>query len=42
MLTKVSGIILAGGMSRRLGRDKAIEEIEGQTLIERAIDRLSL
>ena len=42
MLNKVSGIILAGGMSRRLGRNKAIEKIGGQPLIERAIDKLSL
>ena len=37
----VSAIVLAGGMSRRLGRNKAIEPIDGQPLITRVIDRLS-
>ena len=32
---------LAGGMSRRLGRNKAVEEIGGERLIERVINRLS-
>ena len=36
----VSGIILAGGLSRRLGRDKAVEPIEGQPLIRRVIERI--
>ena len=36
-----SGVALAGGMSRRLGRNKAVEEIGGKRLIERVIDRLS-
>jgi len=36
-----SGIALAGGMSRRLGRNKAVEEIGGERLIERVINRLS-
>ena len=34
-------IILAGGKSSRLGRDKALEKIGGQYLIERVIDSLS-
>jgi len=34
-------IILAGGKSLRLGRDKALEEIGGKSLIERVIERLS-
>ncbi|MFQ5924904.1 MAG: molybdenum cofactor guanylyltransferase [Dehalococcoidia bacterium] len=34
-------IVLAGGKSLRLGRDKALEEIGGQTIVERVIARLS-
>ena len=37
----VSGIVLAGGLSRRLGRDKAVEPIGGEPLITRCISRLS-
>lgn len=37
----VTGIILAGGLSRRLGRDKAVEPINGQPLIGRVMDALS-
>jgi molybdenum cofactor guanylyltransferase len=37
----VTSIVLAGGKSLRLGRDKALEEIGGQRLIERVIERLS-
>jgi molybdopterin-guanine dinucleotide biosynthesis protein A len=36
----VSGIILAGGMSTRLGRDKASEVLLGRSLLQRVIDRL--
>ena len=39
--SNVSGVALAGGMSRRLGRNKAVEEIGGERLIERVINRLS-
>ena len=38
----VCGIILAGGMSRRLGRNKAVEEFNGSPLISHVIDRISL
>ena len=33
------GLVLAGGQSRRMGRDKAYLEFEGDTLIERTIQR---
>ena len=35
---EVTGVILAGGMSRRLGRNKALELIGGRPLIGRVID----
>lgn len=38
--TEVSGVIMAGGASQRLGRSKALERIGGKTLIERVIDSL--
>jgi molybdopterin-guanine dinucleotide biosynthesis protein A len=38
---QVSGVIMAGGVSRRLGRNKALEHIGGRTLIERVIDSLA-
>jgi molybdopterin-guanine dinucleotide biosynthesis protein A len=36
----VSGVIMAGGASRRLGRNKALERIGGRALIERVTDGL--
>ena len=39
--TRVSGIVLAGGMSRRLGRNKALEPVAGEPLLRRVIARLS-
>jgi molybdenum cofactor guanylyltransferase len=35
---KVAGFILAGGRSSRMGRDKAMLEIDGITMIDRAVD----
>jgi molybdopterin-guanine dinucleotide biosynthesis protein A len=39
---KVTAIILAGGKSRRLGRSKALEPIDGKRLIDRVVERLEL
>ena len=39
--TGVSGIVMAGGMSRRLGRNKVVEPLGGEPLIQRVIGRLS-
>ena len=38
---QVSCVVLAGGQSRRLGRDKAIEPVGGQPLISRVVERIS-
>ena len=38
----VSAIVLAGGLSRRLGRDKALEPFGDEPLISRVIGRLSM
>ena len=40
-MRQVSGIVLAGGMSRRLGRNKALEPLGGAPLISRVLARLS-
>ncbi|WP_225007146.1 molybdenum cofactor guanylyltransferase [Novosphingobium percolationis] len=37
----ILGAILAGGQSRRFGRDKALAELGGQTLLARAVDALA-
>ena len=39
---KVGCIVLAGGKSTRLGRDKLAEIIGGRTLLQRVVDTLSL
>ena len=38
----MTSIILAGGKSSRLGRSKALQVIEGKSLIQRVVDRLSI
>lgn len=40
MKIKPTGIILAGGLSRRMGRDKAFVELCGQTLISRVLEAI--
>jgi len=40
-LCMILGAVLAGGLSSRFGRDKALAELEGQTLIARAVDALA-
>jgi molybdenum cofactor guanylyltransferase len=35
---QITGIILAGGQSTRMGTDKAMLQIDGKTLLERAIE----
>jgi len=37
----INGLILAGGQSRRFGRDKAAADINGRTMIERVYESLS-
>ncbi|NJK97961.1 MAG: NTP transferase domain-containing protein [Bacteroidales bacterium] len=35
---KITGIVLAGGKSSRMGTDKSLMLFKGKTLIEQAID----
>lgn len=37
----VTGVVLAGGASRRMGRNKAFLELDGRPLIAHVLDRLS-
>ena len=37
----VSAVVLAGGLSRRLGRDKAVEPLGGEPLIRRVLSRVA-
>lgn len=37
----VSAVVLAGGLSRRLGRDKAVEPLAGQPLIRRVLSSVA-
>ena len=37
----VSAIVLAGGLSKRLGRDKALLEVQGQPLMARTVEKLA-
>ena len=40
-MSSLSGIVLAGGASSRMGRNKALMSLEGQTLVERVVRALS-
>lgn len=35
-----TGVVLAGGQSSRMGRDKALMEIDGRTMLDRAVELL--
>ena len=37
----ILGVVLAGGRSSRFGSDKALAELDGHTLLERAVNSLS-
>ncbi len=39
---RLAGVILCGGRSRRMGRDKALLDLDGERLVDRAAARLRL
>jgi molybdopterin-guanine dinucleotide biosynthesis protein A len=42
MNDKITGVILAGGLGRRMGGiDKGLQELRGQTMVHRVIERLA-
>jgi molybdopterin-guanine dinucleotide biosynthesis protein A len=42
MHEKITGVVLAGGMGRRMGgADKGLQDLRGQPLVACAIDRLA-
>jgi len=41
MLLKISAILMAAGLSRRMGADKLLLEYQGRSLLQRSIDLLS-
>ncbi|PKB14748.1 molybdenum cofactor guanylyltransferase [Novosphingobium kunmingense] len=39
---RLLGAVLAGGLSSRFGSDKALAALDGQTLLDRAVERLAV